>query len=268
MNPYNTKKYATGSISSVVREYVWREIQNDGEGVVNYKQIESESQLTAGANADIILRLTENEFTHTQLDETFINLEIPMWLRFNTNPFKVTNATGTVFQRGMFLFVGYKNSSDALKDYVVYHNGVTVTGTLQNDASIESALNHITDGKITKSNRQHCFSLYTDVQKRDHTVCGVYIPYSDLANIEVNNRLHRITMNVNIPIESILPFEGFSVYPHKLFGELKIRFKVNTDSLVFAMVDPLQSVKQYFYTHQLENTGSIGKTRRYPLFSF
>ena len=63
-----------GSISSVLNHFIVDPdtIINDGENITNVKEIAPESQMPANFNEDIVIRITDNDFTHTCLDETFL----------------------------------------------------------------------------------------------------------------------------------------------------------------------------------------------------
>ena len=80
------------------------------------------------------------------------------------------------------------------------------------------------------------------MKKYGNSKCGVYIPLSDTITLAQNNREMEIEFPVNIPITTILCFEGFNEYPNNLCGELLIRFKINQNAFVFCMVEPYESL--------------------------
>ena len=146
----------------------------------------------------------------------------------------------------MFIFFGLKNSSDIIGDYTIFHRGVAVTGTLQNHATTESFCYHVLEDKATKSNNKYVYSLYSEVNKFGNSKYGVYIPLSDTLTLAANNREMEIEFPVNIPITSVLCFEGFGEYPNNILGELLIRLKINPNAFVYCMVDPYESLQKTF----------------------
>lgn len=246
----------TGSISSLLDQYVVKDIIDDGarDGSLQFIEVKPMTQVSGTSNQAIDIAITDRDFTHAILDEGFINLRATYTFNFSDLVYKNVGPVPNEVQKGMFLFIGLKNTSDILKDIATIHNGITVTNTLNNHGTTESILNHITCSKRKKNNHKHVYSLYENIQKMDTSVAGVYIPYSDLANLGSTNRNYTIEIPFNIPINSILPFEYFTTYPNALFGELRIVFHVNPDAFVFAVVDPRKSTRNYFYSN---GTGTL-----------
>ncbi|KAA6355069.1 MAG: hypothetical protein EZS28_049404, partial [Streblomastix strix] len=50
----------------------------------------------------------------------------------------------------------------------------------------------------------------------------------------------------SIPLDDILVFSGFTDYPNSVFGDLKIKFRINPNAFVFAQVIPIISVAKYY----------------------
>lgn len=253
---FASRLQATGSISSLLNQYVVKDIIDDGarDGSLQFIEVKPLIQVSGTSNQAIDIAITDRDFTHVILDEGFINLRATYTFNFSDLVYKNVGPVPNELQKGMFMFIGLKNSSDLLKDYAVIHNGITVTNSLNNHGTTESILNHITCSKRKKNNHKHVYSLYDNVQKMDTSIAGVYIPYSDLAALGSTNRNYTIEIPVNIPINSILPFEYFTTYPNALFGELRIVFHINPDAFVFAVVDPRKSTRNYFYSN---GTGTL-----------
>jgi hypothetical protein len=239
-----------GSISDVLSKNIIKDIVNDGDNFTNFKEIDPESQMPAGFNQEVIIRLTDADFDITQMNESFLSMTVHATLKFSDLIYSsIANDIGPEFQKAMFLFVGLKNSSDIFQDYTIYHRGLTISNSLQNDAAIESALYHSVESKASKNNKKYVHSLYDPVHEYDTSASGVYISLYDLRNIASANREYTVDIPVNIPITDILPFQAFREYPNNLFGELKIKFRISDKAFVFVMVDPTYSTHKYFFSH-------------------
>ena len=250
------ERQKTGSISSVLAQNIIKDVTNDGGHYTNWKEIEPESQMPSAHNQEIIIRLTDANLDITQLNETFLSLNVKATLNFSQIPFQAITGTNARLsedlQRGFFLFVGLKNGSDIIKDYTIFHKNIAVTDTLQNDATVESALYHIVEDKDSKNNKKHVHSLYDSVHEMDTSCCGIYLSYYDLKSINASTNTLTVNIPVNIPITDILAFQAFTEYPNSIFGDLKIKFRINPGAFVFAMVDPHASAKKHFYTTDYE----------------
>ncbi|KAA6360382.1 MAG: hypothetical protein EZS28_044090, partial [Streblomastix strix] len=51
---------------------------------------------------------------------------------------------------------------------------------------------------------------------------------------------------VSISLDDLLNFSAFSEYRNSLFGDLKIKFKINQSAFVFCQVDPVLSMDKYY----------------------
>ncbi|KAA6337453.1 MAG: hypothetical protein EZS28_052787, partial [Streblomastix strix] len=54
------------------------------------------------------------------------------------------------------------------------------------------------------------------------------------------------------PLDDILIFSGFTDYPNSLFGDLKIKFKINPNAFVFAQVNPIISMAKYYTMNETD----------------
>ncbi|KAA6367291.1 MAG: hypothetical protein EZS28_037183 [Streblomastix strix] len=55
-----------------------------------------------------------------------------------------------------------------------------------------------------------------------------------------------IRFRLSIPLDDTLVFSGFTDYPNSLFGDLKIKFKINPNAFVFAQVNPIISMAKNY----------------------
>ena len=122
---------ASGPIGDILDMQNLPEIINDGANFTIWKEIDPESQMPCGFNQEIILRITDADVDVTKMDETFIAATITTTLRFTDLLYHSTGGDVCAeLQKGIYLFVGLKNASDVLRDYTVFHRGLTVGNTL------------------------------------------------------------------------------------------------------------------------------------------
>ncbi|KAA6390292.1 MAG: hypothetical protein EZS28_014184 [Streblomastix strix] len=55
-----------------------------------------------------------------------------------------------------------------------------------------------------------------------------------------------IAFTVSIPLDDLLIFSAFSEYINSLFGDLKIKFKINPSAFIFCQVDPVISLAKFY----------------------
>ncbi|KAA6355417.1 MAG: hypothetical protein EZS28_049056, partial [Streblomastix strix] len=65
-----------------------------------------------------------------------------------------------------------------------------------------------------------------------------------------------IRFRVSIPLDDLLIFSAFTDYPNGLFGDLKIKFKINPHAFVFCQVNPIISMAKYYAMNKDELLGS------------
>ncbi|KAA6393095.1 MAG: hypothetical protein EZS28_011381 [Streblomastix strix] len=149
-----------------------------------------------------------------------------------------------------FIFVGLKNSAELIKQYVLYHRGKTIDGSLQNDATTESFIYTSIKLKSEKNNNRFVHSLYENVYKDDISCCGRYLSIKENSEVLAPQTSSPYTMpvgfTVSIPLDDLLIFSAFSEHPNSLFGDLKMKFKINPNAFVFCQVDPVLSMAKYY----------------------
>ncbi|KAA6315811.1 MAG: hypothetical protein EZS28_055359, partial [Streblomastix strix] len=82
------------------------------------------------------------------------------------------------------------------------------------------------------------------------TTCGTYVTIKEIEEaikdqVSVPYTLP-IRFRLSIPLDDILIFSGFIDYPNSLFGDLKIKFKINPNAFVFAQVNPIISMAKSY----------------------
>ncbi|KAA6354832.1 MAG: hypothetical protein EZS28_049641, partial [Streblomastix strix] len=137
------------------------------------------------------------------------------------------------------------------REYTIYHRGRTIDGTLQNDSTTEQCIYNTVKPRSEKNNRKHIHSLYEkNIHKYDTSACGTYVTIREIEEaikdqVSVPYTMY-IRFRLSIPLDDILIFSGFTDYPNSLFGDLKIKFKINPNAFVFAQVNPIISMAKYY----------------------
>ncbi|KAA6359934.1 MAG: hypothetical protein EZS28_044539, partial [Streblomastix strix] len=221
-------------------------IRNVGLHHFSIKEIKPKSQMPSLFDKEVIISLSDSDHDVTQMQNSFIALEFKMNLLFDNKFDKFDDA----YKEGTFIFDGLKNSAEFIKQYVLYHRGKTIDGSLQNDATTESLIYNTIKPKLEKNNNRLVHLLYENVRKDDISCCGRYISIKEISKILApqTSSLYAMPVNfsVSIPLDDLLIFSAFSEYPNSLFGDLKIKFKINPSAFLFCQVKPIQSMAKYY----------------------
>ncbi|KAA6389275.1 MAG: hypothetical protein EZS28_015198, partial [Streblomastix strix] len=92
------------------------------------------------------------------------------------------------------------------------------------------------------------------------SACGTYISMREIEELIGNQTAVPYTIpirfRVSIPLDDLLIFSAFTDYPNGLFGDLKIKFKINPHAFVFCQVNPIISMAKYYTMNKDELLGS------------
>ncbi|KAA6364455.1 MAG: hypothetical protein EZS28_040018, partial [Streblomastix strix] len=92
------------------------------------------------------------------------------------------------------------------------------------------------------------------------SACGTYISMREIEELIGNQTAIPYTIpirfRVSIPFDDLLIFSAFTDYPNSLFGDLKIKFKINPHAFVFCQVNPIISMAKYYTMNNDELLGS------------
>ncbi|KAA6324679.1 MAG: hypothetical protein EZS28_054162, partial [Streblomastix strix] len=82
------------------------------------------------------------------------------------------------------------------------------------------------------------------------SACGTYVTIREIVEAIKDQVSVPYTMPIrfrlSIPLDDILVFSGFTDYPNSIFGDLKIKFKINPNAFVFAQVNPIINMAKYY----------------------
>ena len=238
-----------GTISEVLAAHVIDIPENDGMHIYRHIQEECKSQLPISSESKWCIQPLTNPGVHiTQFDKSFITLTVKVGLQLDTALTKTDAEAGTLqdlIYEGIRVFIGWKNATDAIREYSIYHKGKQVTGTLQSHATQESFLYHTIRGQDDLEYHKGRYSLAEAVAKCDYaSYCGQYVSLKTLA--EAGTDTFYLTFDLQIPYCDLLCFQQFEEYPNEIFGKLELYFKFNKDSLVYIQTDPAESIPLFY----------------------
>ncbi|KAA6377662.1 MAG: hypothetical protein EZS28_026810 [Streblomastix strix] len=245
------------TIENLLKTFAIQPFQNDGEHHFSIKEIKPESQMPQLFDKDVTISLSDSDHDVTQMQNSFVTFEFKMNLLFDNKFDKFDDA----YKEGTFIFVGLNNSAELIKQYVLQHSGKTIDGSLQNDATTESFIYNSIKPKSEKNNNRFVHSLYENVHKDDISCCRRYLSIKEISKVLTPQTSSPYAMpvgfTVSISLDDLLIFSAFSEYPNSLFGDIKIKFKINPSAFVFCQVDPVLSMAKYYTINKDELLGSV-----------
>ncbi|KAA6372657.1 MAG: hypothetical protein EZS28_031817 [Streblomastix strix] len=221
------------NLENLLKTFAIQSFQNYGQHHFSIKEIKPESQMPSLFDKEVIISLTDPDHGVTQMQNSFLTLDFKMNLLFD-NKFDQFSES---YRARTFIFVGLKSSAQLIREYVLYHRGKTINGSIKNDSTTEQFIYNIIKPKSEKNNNRFVDSLYENVRKDDISHCGKYLSIKDIFEVLALQTAAPYVMPVNfsvsIPLDDLLIFSAFSEYPNALFGNLKIKFKINPYAFVF-----------------------------------
>ncbi|KAA6401636.1 MAG: hypothetical protein EZS28_002839 [Streblomastix strix] len=203
--------------------------KNDGQHHYSIKDIKPELQMQALFDKEIIISLSDSDHDVIQTQNSFLSIVLTANLQFD-NKFEQFDDS---YKDGVILFVGLKSGSNIIREYTVYHRERTINESLQNDAAIESFIyNTIKPKEIEEAIGQQ-----------------TKVPY-----------LMPVRFKIQEPLDDLLIFSAIKDYPNGMFGDLKIKFKINPNAFVIAQVHPTVSLAKY-YTMNKDELLSSGQQK-------
>ncbi|KAA6376672.1 MAG: hypothetical protein EZS28_027805 [Streblomastix strix] len=240
------------TIENLLNIFTIQPFQNDEEHHFSIKEIKPESQMPSLFDKEIIISLSDSDHDVTQMQNSLITLEFKVNLLFDNKFDKFDDA----YKEGTFIFVDLKNSSELIKQYVLYHRRKTIDGSLQNDATTESFIYNTIKPKSEKNNKRFVHSLYENMRKDGISCCGRYLSIKEISEVLAPQTSSPYAMpvgfTVSTSLDDLLIFSTFSEYPNSLFGDLKIKFKINPGAFAFCQVDPVTSMTKYYTINKNE----------------
>ncbi|KAA6401439.1 MAG: hypothetical protein EZS28_003037 [Streblomastix strix] len=235
-----------GTIEATLKSNSVDAFRNDGEHHYSIKEIKPESQMPALFDKEILINLSDTDHDVTQIQNSFLSIVLSANVQFD-NKF---DGFEEYYKDGTVLFIGLKSASQVVREYTIYHRWRTIDGTSQNDSTTEQFIYNTVKPRSEKNNRKHIHLLYENKHKYDTSACGTYVTIREIEEAIKDQVSVPFTMPIrfrlSIPLDDILIFSGFTNYPNSLFGDLKIKFKINPNIFVFAQVNPIISMAKYY----------------------
>ena len=253
-------------IATKLAAYDMPDVQNDGDHqYIDMRFMPKSNSDRYGKDAEIEVYLTDPSVDITEFDKSFIELTVSGNLLFDSgvitelrNKFnavylpsnttesnKITSATDYEHNKALqqmlldnqFIFIGYKSSNQVMSNYHFMINNVAFNETSHQHAVCEGFLSTVYKSRADMSNKKYVFSPYNEVVSFDNSVCGAWVPLSDLISGNCN-----FSFQVIIPYNEILALQAFDNFPNWLFGNLILSFKATNVSQVWTEVNPYDSI--------------------------
>ncbi|KAA6387362.1 MAG: hypothetical protein EZS28_017112 [Streblomastix strix] len=234
-----------GTIEATLKSNSVDAFRNDGEHHYSIKEIKPESQMLALFDKEILISLSDTDHDVTQIQNSFLSIVLSANVQFDSK----FEGYEEAYKDGTILFIGRKSASQVIREETIYHRGRTIDGTLQNDSTTEQFIYNTVKPRSEKNNRKYIHSLYENIHKYDASACGTYATIREIEEAIKDQVSIPYSMPIRfrllIPLDDIFVFSGFTDYPNSLFGDLKIKFKINPNAFVFAQVNPIISMAKY-----------------------
>ncbi|KAA6363285.1 MAG: hypothetical protein EZS28_041188 [Streblomastix strix] len=211
---------------------------------------------------EIIICLLDSDHDVTYIQNTFLLIVLTANVYFE-NKFEGFEES---YKDETVLFIGLKSASQIIKEYIIYHRGRTIDDTLKNDSITEQFIYNTVKPRNEKNNRKPIHLLYENIPNCDTSACGTYVTIRKIEGAFKDQVSIPYTMPIrfrlSIPLDGILVFSGFADYPNSLFGDLKIKLKINPNAFVFAQMNPIISMVKYYAMNKTDlMTNGPGKLK-------
>ena len=184
------------------------------------------------------VRLTTDRFNMIQFDKSFISLELDLKVRLDPKPDMEVEVNGisedTDPHNIAQVFLGFKNGCELFDHTLTLVDNLPV-GNQNNDAVREQFAYNVNMTRSQKETRKYSHSPYSNVSTLDPSVCGIYIPVSDLAD----GLDHDYRFEINVPFTDFLKYQAFTLYPNTICGEVEEELQTSTLGMVWAPIDPV-----------------------------
>ena len=210
-------------------------------GVHDCKIISHDCQNTAApvhAGQFTRFKLTDHAMDIVDLSKGFITMKLEVDVQFLFKNLDSDSAEHE-FTKAVY-FIGFKSGSHIIDIYNVYSNGV-LTNCKQTKARHEQFITYTSKAKEERAGRPGMYSTHKAVQNMSDCVCGAYIEFPKYAN---KDQKQRITFDVVVQVDDLLPFSALEYYPRFLSGELELELAPSlTQNMVFCPI-PMTKVME------------------------
>jgi hypothetical protein len=144
------------------------------------------------------------------------------------------------------LFIGFKNSLEALERYEIYVNSNNLYGQLH--VGEESAIFCAGLNDMIKNGAPYVYTTYKNARKAHNNVCGVYVSFP---NGYTANAPFTVTIPVKININQILPLASMKYLPSWM-GRWEFEMYFHWKNLVVLPVAPEYVVNTTYFSNAEE----------------
>jgi hypothetical protein len=277
MNLNNLKKLIpleqSGSINDTLVKNNMKLGSNEGNNsyTIVEKQTSSSLNIPYTTRSELEIYLTDSDTDMVEFHKSFVNITLSMDIIFDGG-FPLLDTEGKpawcpadttdvdlldIFKdnwdqnpllvdiaKHQYIFVGFKNSTDAIGELKICSEANTIEDTNTTQYQTISFAIGAVKPHMEKNNKKNVFSLWENVHGFNQSMCGTYISYYDMFK-QANSGFSRI--NVSFPItinfDDILHFLNFDAYPRFLFENLSFKCNIVPNALVWCCVDPKASIK-------------------------
>ena len=196
------------------------------------------------------LQITDREFDITMLNDSFIQVE-------GTANYKIDLGVGqTAFDPSLvatlpsgehcnFIFIGFKSAANFIRQLQLMINDRPDLCDFLNPNNLqETYLYNLCASEAKRKNKSGIYSLWEDVWEKSNSVCGTYIPMSE---IRQNNGIGTFRYKFSIPIDNILAFQALDMFPSSIMGILKLTLSFQFLGAVWCPVSLIRVNEQLQY---------------------
>ena len=192
-------------------------------------------------------KLTDQAMDIVDLSKGYISASLEMDVMIsssNGNYERTSSSSAKEAAFKQFFFIGFKSSAHIIDVYNVYSNGL-LTNCKQTKARHEQFITYASKSKEERAGRPGMYSPHENVREMSECVCGAYIEMPKIVDI---GKSIKITFDVIIQIDDLLPFSAIEYYPRFLTGELELEISPSlTQNMVFCPVPPMAAIDLGLY---------------------
>jgi hypothetical protein len=189
---------------------------------------------------------TNIELTHENTDMTDMSagvieitgtLEVYPGVGLPTLP-----ATPTEIAENMYVAIGWKDATSILDQYYLTSNGITFQGLTLDECTREGFMfNLMRNRDALKAKYEHADPDKVDEFGEDLSVA--YVKYTDLKSASSSSPVS-VPFQIQFPITDLVALQGMSQWCNFLHGNLGIKLKLNTEGIVYKLVNPAYVLKR------------------------
>ena len=177
-------------------------------------------------------KLTDQAMDIVDMSKGYLMMKLEMDVQFDVDTSSMSSAVDTTTYQPIY-FIGFKSASHIIEIYNVYSNGV-LTSCKQTKARHEQAITYNSKAKEERVGRPGMYTTHEKVREMSDCVCGAYIKAPKIAE---RNKTQRITFDVVVQVDDLLPFSAFEYFPRFLVGDLELELSASLyQNMVFCAV--------------------------------